>query len=185
MDLMAGARSRTERARANVHLAAYAVAWIAAGAIAVCLATALRAGPARDAALPPLRHASLESAARASGCRIAPAATPGRTAAGIAARPGVYSRSPSSRALTHAVQRGVVVIGYRKDLEEGQIEQVQSLQRAVPNATIVAPRAVATPEDVAATAYGRSLVCPRLDRDAVDTLRLFRGRYLGRRATPS
>jgi hypothetical protein len=96
------------------------------------------------------------------------------------ARPGVYEEPPGGEALTAAMRRGIVVIQYRPGLGDSQREELHILQKALPQGTVVTPNDTAMPFQLAATAYRRLLGCRRYSADALEAVRLFQGRYLGR-----
>ncbi|MDP9385056.1 MAG: DUF3105 domain-containing protein [Actinomycetota bacterium] len=163
----------------------YAAGWLVAGLAAVGLAFALlRLGGDEEVSLPPVRQTDFTEAAVAAGCelrgdrpaqRLAPPVVGPRAAP---ARPGVYSRPLSSRALIGAMRMGTVVIHYRPPLSEDRVEQLQKLQQAVPVGTIVAPYD-GMRYALAVTAWRRLLGCRRFAGATIDAVRLFRGRFIG------
>ena len=174
----------TVRVRA---IARYALMCIAIGALVAGLVVAILDDGDSDTptTLPPVRQTQLVKAVRAGDCelrRTKDAERPGsrRAAARAApARPQVYEDAPRREALTSALRRGVIVISYRPGLDRKRLEQLRSLQTVVPSGTIVAPDATGMRYDVAIAAYRRVLGCERFTDDAIDALRLFRGRYIG------
>ena len=77
-----------------------------------------------------------------------------------------------------AIRTGIVVFHVQPDAAADLRGELRRLQAAVPRGTIVTPNP-AMEFALAATAWQRSLGCPRPTRDAIDALRLFRGRFLG------
>lgn len=134
--------------------------------------------------LPPVRQIELVDAARAAGCRIEQAGVrplnpPVQGPRGTPAGPGVYDAQPDVAMLVAALRRGRVVIHYRPGLERGRVRELERLQAAVPEGTLVVPNATRMPYEVAITAWRRLLGCPTFEDEAIDALRLFRGRFLG------
>jgi Protein of unknown function (DUF3105) len=162
-------------------IARYATAWVAGGVLVACGAVALT-GRSGDVSvrLAPVEQVRLEDAARVGGCRLtrrAPAPSTGPRAAA-----GAYQTSLPPRAVGGALRAGVVVIGYRGDLAPEDVEQMHTLQRAIPTATIVMRRPLGSPDQVTVSAYRRAMACARFDDGARDAVRLFHGRYVGRGA---
>jgi len=180
-------RDRLRRPRSS-GLLGYVATWLAAGAAATLLALALThhdgrarhpgAAVAPTASLPPLHAFRLRDAIRRARCRIE--ATERRpTAGGATPVAGVSRRALSIGARQAAVGAGMVVIEYRGDVRDGALDRLASLQRALPNGTVLAPSARLRADQVAATVYGRRLRCPVASTPALEAVRLFRGRYVG------
>lgn len=163
----------------------YVVGWLATGAVAAAaLLFAVRDGDDRSAALPPLRQTELRVAAQQAGCELRAGAqqrTHEPPVAGDPARPApprFYESAPSRTALVGAIRHGIVVISYRPDLPREQRELLRAVQIVVPRGTIVAPNGK-MPYAIAVTAWRRLLGCRRIGPEALDALRLFRGRFVG------
>ncbi len=161
----------------------YAVTWLVPGALVALLLVVVLDGEDR-VGLPPVRQVELVDAARAGGCRLErgrgrPLNPPveGRTA--TAARAGVYDRPPGDATLVAALRRGRVVIHYRPGLPGERVQELERLQEAVPDGTLVVPNATRMPYELAITAWRRLLGCPRFTDDVLDAVRLFRGRFIG------
>jgi hypothetical protein len=95
------------------------------------------------------------------------------------ARAGHYDEAPATAALTAALRAGLVVIQFRAGLDEQSVEELKTIQKAVPAGTILTPNATDMPYDVAATAYGRLLGCDEFTDRVVEAIQLFRGRWIG------
>ena len=134
--------------------------------------------------LPPVRQVDLVQAARVAGCRLeragrTPLNPPVAGAVDVApAAPGIYERPPDSERVVGALRRGYIAIHYRPGLDDDLVDALGEIQRTVPEGTLLVPNDTMSYE-VAATAWRRLLGCPRFSRQAVDALRLFRGRFLG------
>ena len=187
-------RSRRPRRWAGLAGAAsYVLAWVLAGAVVGLVLIVVLHDPDRRpseaATLPPVREVSLEVAARHARCELRPLGPADalqhaqRAPPGAAARTGFYERPLASRALGGALRRGTVLIQYRSDLGTAVVAQLRTAQRALPKATIVAPAAPTSRFVILAAGSRRLLGCPRAGRSTLDALRLFRGRFVGERAT--
>lgn len=165
--------------RPTAALLRYALGWGLAGAVvATALVLLLRATAAPE--LRPLQQVELRAAARAAGCRLQPSAVPDRDPAPPMPA-GVYDDpAPEGRAVA-AVRRGLVVVTYRRELEEEDRQRLELFQKVVPRGTILAPEAAAVEGAMRARAWRRTLQCPRVDDRTIEAVRLFRGRYIGRR----
>jgi hypothetical protein len=167
--------------------ATYVAAWLGAAAVFAVLAIVVLDGDDPDeVSLPPIRETQLADAARRAGCELrrvngAGASDPAAagTPAVVAARPGFYEETaPDQPSLMAALRRGVVVIHFRKGLDQQWVDQLRRVQEAAPNGTIVAPSSTMTFE-VAATSYRRLLGCPRASDASIEATLLFHGRFLG------
>jgi len=169
----------------------YLVAWLLPGAAVVAAVVLLAGGRSPPAAdLPPVRQIDLSQAARAAGCELRRGAARPPLAPRVdgphGARPAaaaVHRAAPPVPALLAAMRRGIIVLHFRTDLvTDDQLRQLEALQRLVPRGSILTPDTTGMPYAVAATAHRRLLGCPRFSDRAIDAIRLFRGRHLGRRA---
>jgi len=176
-------------ARTAGAVAAYALAWVCAGAlVAGALTLALRHGDDRTAktvALPPVRELALPSAARHAGCELRGlhaddqlAVAMGRRR-GAAAAPDAYESPVHAEALGGALRRGLIVIEYRGDAAPEFVHQLDDLQRAQPRGTIVAPAGRASSYALVAASSRRLLGCRSIGPRTFDAVRLFQGRYVG------
>lgn len=162
----------------------YIAAWVVTGAIVALGIVAVLRGGDDEVALPPVRQTELSQAAREAGCQLRAGAAARGDEPPIAGPParaaaaGVYENAPSARALVGALRRGLVVISYRPDLPEERRDQLETVQRAVPEGTIVV-RDDRMRFVVAVSAWQRLLGCPRAGPKTLDALRLFSGRFLG------
>lgn len=167
---------------------AYALRWLAAGAVVTVAALALLQDgegrrPRAPVILPPVQEIALLDAVHDSHCRLRRL---GRSAslsgAGLrtdAAAPASYPTALKASALGAALRRGIIVIQYHSRVSGEFIGQLVALQRAVPRGTIVAPLGSPRADALVVAAYGRVLRCPRANDRALNALRLFRGRYVG------
>ena len=172
---------RPARGRA---LAVYVVGWALTGVVVALGVVALLRGGEDDVTLPPVRETQLTQAARDAGC-VLRAGAPSRRDEPLVdglrsapARAGFYEREPSARSIAGALRRGVIVISYRRSLPEDRREELETVQSAVPEGTLVVPNDRMR-FAVAVTGWGRLLGCRRLEDKTLDALQLFRGRYVG------
>ena len=163
----------------------YAGGWLLAGGLLAALIP--MAVPEQEQAgvtLPPVREIDLAAATRRAGCELSRDSRaqdlrpPADGGPATPAAPGVYDRRPPVRALIGAVRAGIVVIHYRPDLPRTPGTDLDALHAAVPSGTIVTPNED-MPYAVAVTAWRRLLGCPALTAQALDAVRLFRGRFIG------
>lgn len=168
-------------------VAGYVALWLLGAALVVGILVALLDGAEdENVALPPVRQIDFMTAAQRAGCEVR---RPRRgevtnppvdgAAEPRPASPGFKKEAPKVGELLAALRRGVVVIHFRPGLDEARVEQLEVMQRAVPDGTIVTPNATGMRPEVAATAFRRLLSCPRYTDATLDALRLFRGRYVG------
>ena len=168
-----------DRRRRGGALLRYTLSWVALGGLLVGAAVLLLPRD-EQVRLPPVQQIDLMQAALSAGCElgIGGHALPTRGPAGRAAEPRFYDDPVSAGGLVGATRVCIVVFHFKPTLSREMREELGRLQAAVPRGTIVVPNP-AMRYALAATAWQRSLGCPRPGRDAIDALRLFRGRYLG------
>ena len=164
----------------------YALAWLVGGAAAATLLVVLIGGD-DEVTLPPVKQTQLEDAARVARCEfrrprpgeaLDPPVEGPRSAAALG--PGVYDEPERPESVVAALREGAIVVQYRSGLDESRVEQLKDLQLAVPDGTIVLPAEATTSYEVTVTAWRRLLGCPRFTDAAIDAVRLFRGRFIGR-----
>ena len=169
---------------------AYAAAWLVGGAavsiVIIALLGGSEDGPTNEPAVAPIAPADLDSAALRAACEVRrhtdsrPAEPPSGGPSGFPPPPAVY-RAPLDRsAVVAALRRGRVVLQYRPGLSPDALEQLEGLHKTVPAGTIVTPNPRMTAQ-VAITAWRRALLCPHFKPETLDAIRLFRGRFLGKR----
>lgn len=163
--------------RLGVGLAVYIAGWLAAGAVVAVVLIFVFRGEGHSPSLPPVQANDLEAAARRAGCRIERRRAV--AAASLAVRTGIYGHALRPEQVRATARRGVIVIEYRPELGSASSERLEQLQRTVPNGTVLAPARPGAARRLVVTAARRRLLCDRLGADAVDALRLFRGRYVG------
>ncbi len=92
---------------------------------------------------------------------------------------GLYAGllAPPTEEVVHAQEHGRIVLQYRPGLPEVQLRQLVSLYEESPEHVLLVENATEMPCDVAATAWGQGLLCPRLTDRSFDALRAFRDAY--------
>jgi hypothetical protein len=175
-------RAEDNRRPALLPLLAYFLVWAAVGAAVAFAATSLIDGE-ESVTLPPVQETQLTAAATKAGCVLLHGADPvsgipTAGSGGTPATPGIYDDPPADTALVAALRRGVIVIHYRPQLSSSRIEQLGTVQEAVPQGTILTPNRE-MPYALAVTAWRRLLGCERVGDRTLDAVRLFRGRYIG------
>jgi len=165
----------------------YALAWVAAVAVAVGVARILSADAQPVSNVDPVMLA-----AEQAGCVVrsdAGGATPGDLDVmqpptfGPPAAPaatGVYTRAPRTEAVIGSLRRGIVVLQYRAGTPRRMVVELRRLVALAPFASIVTPDRTGMRYAVAATAWGRLLGCPRASRKALVAVHAFAMRYRGR-----
>jgi hypothetical protein len=94
------------------------------------------------------------------------------------ARAGVYPADalPPDGELVHSLEHGYVIYWHDGELAEDKVGELEELERQHPGDIIVAERP-GMPVPVAATAWGKRLLCQDVEAEA---LKRFAGEYIGR-----
>ncbi len=175
------------RRTSTLAIGRYALAWVAAVGVAVALARILSDTPRTARGADPVTMA-----AQQAGCVLRTDAG-GATARdldvmqpptfGPPAQPaatGVYTRAPRTAAVVGSLRRGTVVLQYRAGTPRRTVHDLRRLVALAPFASIVTPDGTGMRYAVAATAWGRLLGCPRVNRSTLGAVRAFATRYKGR-----
>lgn len=85
--------------------------------------------------------------------------------------------APPTGQVVHAQEHGRVVIQYRAGLPRQTMRQLQALYDESPNHVLLLENATDMPCDVAATAWGQGLLCPRVTPRTFDAVRAFRDTF--------
>lgn len=161
---------------------------------------------------PPAREQDLETAARASACKLTSRRGESRDhtvdlaepvayrtnppASGrhyqLAAEDGAYEENPADSSLVHALEHGRVVIWFSPELPRTRRAALRALFDEDSSQLLIVPR-TDMPYEVAASAWnadpeplgiGRVLTCERLDDATFDALRAFRDQHRGQGPEP-
>jgi Protein of unknown function (DUF3105) len=189
--------------RGRIALAAGVAAVLAVVAVAALLLNGGGDDPQaiRAAAIPEQRTTSLEEAARLAGARRIshpyafginqhtggaleyPTNPPTNGPHAFTWVPdGNYAGqpAPATGEVVHAQEHGRVVFQYRPGLPREQLAQLVALYEESPQHVLLVENATDMPCDVAATAWGQGLLCPKLNDRSFDALRAFRDAFRDR-----
>ena len=144
--------------------------------------------------IPKAKPATLEAAAKAAKCTVKTFPSEGRSHVSgkvdyktnpptsgnhfeIPAADGAYNQAPDVEPLVHSLEHGRVVFWFKP----GAPAQLQGQMKALFDEdnfhVILAPYSRDLAGEVAASAWTRSIVCPTVNENTWDALRLFRDRY--------
>jgi hypothetical protein len=146
------------------------------------------------ASIPKAKPTTLEAAAKAAKCTVKQFPSEGRShVAGkvdyktnpptsgnhfeIPAADGAYNQAPDVEPLVHSLEHGRVVFWFRPGAPAQLQGQMKALYDEDNFHVILAPYARKLSGEVAASAWTRSIVCPTVNENTWDALRLFRDRY--------
>lgn len=159
----------------------YVVGWLLAGTVvAIVLLQVVHRAPSPPS-LPAVRAIALEDAVRSARCHLVGGTRSPPARGGGSPRAGIFGRPLLPLAAAAAAADGLVVIEYRRDVDRAFVRDLQSVQRTLPAATLLAPAAGRPRDAIALIAGRRSLGCPFWGPRTLDAVRLFRGRYVGLR----
>jgi hypothetical protein len=149
-----------------------------------------------NAPIPGAKASNLDAAAKAAGCKVQTFPSEGRNHVSghvdyktnppnsgnhyeFPAEDGPYApdSAPSMESLVHALEHGRVIFWYQPKASAQLKGQLKSLYDEDTYHTIVAPNTRDMPYPVAASAWTRTIVCPKVTPETWDALRLFRDRY--------
>jgi len=85
--------------------------------------------------------------------------------------------APPTEQVVHAQEHGRVVLQYRRGLPRRTVRQIVALFEESPLHVLLIENATGMPCDVAATAWGQAVLCPRVNKHTFDALRAFRHRF--------
>jgi hypothetical protein len=146
------------------------------------------------ASIPKPKPTTLEAAAKAAQCTVKQFPSEGRSHVSgkvdyktnpptsgnhfeIPAADGAYNQAPDVEPLVHSLEHGRVVFWFKP----GAPAQLQGQMKALFDEdnfhVILAPYSRGLSGEVAASAWTRSIVCPKVNENTWDALRLFRDRY--------
>ena len=170
----------------------------------VIAAASVDDGSARslDAPLPAQRERALEPAARAAGCRVRTHRDEGRGHTKDRVRyrtnpptsgdhdpqvalEGIFDpgHPPDVEQSVHALEHGRILVQYRRGITSRRVAQLETLvDESVKGSdgyhTLLFRNQTRMPAAVAATAWRRSLTCPRMNDRVFDAIRAFRRAYV-------
>jgi hypothetical protein len=149
-----------------------------------------------NAPIPGAKASNLEAAAKAAGCKVQTFPSEGRNHVSghvnyktnppnsgnhneFPAEDGPYApgSAPSIEMLVHSLEHGRIIFWYQPKASAQLKGQLKSLYDEDPYHVILAPNTRDMPYPVAASAWTRTIVCPKVTPQTWDALRLFRDRY--------
>src|SRR3954451_18076810 len=146
------------------------------------------------ASIPKAKPTTLEAAAKAAKCTVKQFPSEGRSHVSgkvnyktnpptsgnhfeIPAADGAYNQAPDVEPLVHALEHGRIIFWFRPGAPAQLQGQLKALFDEDSYHVILAPYARGLSGEVAASAWTRSIVCPKVNENTWDALRLFRDRY--------
>jgi Protein of unknown function (DUF3105) len=92
----------------------------------------------------------------------------------------VEQPAPPTGEVVHAQEHGRIVFQYRPGLPREVLAQLVALYEESPEKVLLVENATGMPCDVAATAWGQGLLCPKVNDRSFDALRAFRDAFRDR-----
>jgi hypothetical protein len=146
------------------------------------------------ATIPKAKATNLEAAAAAAKCKVGQFPSEGRNHVSghvdyktnpptsgnhneIPAADGEYLDPPEMENLVHALEHGRVILWFQPKASAQVKGQMNALFQEDTYHMLLAPNARNMPSQVAASAWTRSITCPKVTPQTWDALRLFRDRY--------
>jgi Protein of unknown function (DUF3105) len=144
--------------------------------------------------IPKAKPATLEAAAKAAQCTVKQFPSEGRSHVSgkvdyktdpptsgnhfeIPAADGAYNQAPDVEPLVHSLEHGRVIFWFKPRAPAQLQGQMKALFDEDNYHVILAPYSRDLSGEVAASAWTRSIVCPKVNENTWDALRLFRDRY--------
>jgi hypothetical protein len=164
--------------------------------------TARRTAPTKTVAIPPAEISDYEEAAKAAGCELKHPPIEGAghderdfTAADYKTNPptsgdhnpiwyedGIYEPGnvPRLGMLVHTLEHGRINLQYKPGLAANEVTRLESLFAELEDGyhMLLYENTTEMPYEVAATAWGHLLGCPKMNDDVFDAVRTFRQRYI-------
>jgi hypothetical protein len=176
------------------------VAGVAVALVAIAMASGGKSTPSAggspgswpDGSIPAQKIKDLPAAAQAAGCVIEHPKTEGRghttkpvqyktepptsgTHYPVPTHDGAYLTTPKPyEALVHALEHGRVIYWFKPDAPASVRGALKKLYDEDPSLIILTPNSRPMPYEVAATAWGELLGCPKYNDKVPDALRAFR-----------
>jgi hypothetical protein len=146
------------------------------------------------ASIPKAKSTTLEAAAKAAKCTVKQYPAYGRNHVSgkvdyktnpptsgdhfeIPAADGAYNQAPDVEPLVHSLEHGRVIFWFHPNAAPQLQGQLKALFDEDDYHVILAPYSRNLSGEVAASAWTRSIVCPTVNDNTWDALRLFRDRY--------
>jgi hypothetical protein len=146
------------------------------------------------ASIPKAKATNLEAAAAAAKCKVAQFPAAGRNHVSghvdyktnpptsgdhneFPAEDGEYLKPPEMENLVHSLEHGRVILWFQPNAPAQVKGQMNALFQEDSYHMLLAPNMRKMPSAVAASAWTRSITCPKVTPQTWDALRLFRDRY--------
>jgi hypothetical protein len=146
------------------------------------------------ASIPKAKPSTLEAAAKAAQCTVKQFPSEGRSHVSgkvkyktnpptsgnhfeIPAADGAYNQAPDVEPLVHSLEHGRIIFWFKPGAPPQLQGQMKALFDEDSFHVILAPYSRGLSGEVAASAWTRSIVCPKVNNNTWDALRLFRDRY--------
>jgi hypothetical protein len=149
-----------------------------------------------EGSVPPPETADLEEAARAANCKLEESPEEGNAHVStdtnveyqanpptsgdhyaVPADDGAYTETPPTEALVHSLEHGRIFIQFDPAVPESVKGDLKALYDEDPYHMVIAPNDTDMPYEVAATAWTRTLGCPKMNDKVFDAIRAFRDEY--------
>jgi hypothetical protein len=152
------------------------------------------AGNFQKASIPAAKATNLDAAAKAAKCKVQQFPAEGRNHVSghvdyktnpptsgnhneIPAADGPYFQAPAMENLVHALEHGRVILWFQPNATPQLKGQMKALFDEDDYHMLLAPNMRNMPSQVAASAWTRSITCPKVTNATWDALRLFRDKY--------
>jgi hypothetical protein len=155
------------------------------------------AGPGGDfvkASVPGQKITDLKAAAKAANCKVQQFPQEGRNHVGghvdyktnpptsgnhneFPAADGAYTEDPGMEHLVHSLEHGRIILWYQPNAPAQLKGQLKALFDEDNFHMLLAPNDRNMPDQVAASAWTRSITCPKVTPETWDALRAFRDQY--------
>jgi hypothetical protein len=146
------------------------------------------------ASIPKAQATNLEAAAKAANCTVKQFANEGSNHVSghvdyktkpptsgnhfeIPAADGAYAKAPRMEELVHELEHGRIILWFQPKATAQVKGQMKALFDEDTYHMVLAPDDRGMPAQVAASAWTRSITCPKVTPQTWDALRLFRDRY--------
>lgn len=147
--------------------------------------------------VPEPRETELDAAAEAAGCRVRRDKVEGQEhtqesvryranppTSGdhdpVPAEDAVYSNMPPVENLVHTLEHGRIVVQFKPGTPAPVRSNLRALYDEDPAHVVLTPNETGMDAQIAATAWGNALVCPRVNDRVYDAVRAFRDRFRDR-----
>jgi hypothetical protein len=89
----------------------------------------------------------------------------------------VGKKQPTTEQVVHSLEHGRVVLQYKRGIAPAALKQLVALYEESPGHLLLVENQTGMPCEVAATAWGHGILCPKVTTAGLNALRAFRDRY--------